>query len=362
MNAAPRLEALRKRLAEDGGPVALVTQTSNLLYLTGFEDVIDHGINAACVVSDDIAWFYTDSRYIEAATAAAEGTGWDVRLQKENLYVEVCEALQAAGATTIVMESSVPYGRFKFVSEQFEGAVRVVDQLLEEIRQVKEAEEIERIARAAALADRAFDHLLGFIAPGRTEAEIALELEFFMRKNGSVGMPFEPIVASGPNGARPHAIPGERPVRDGDLIVLDFGARVGGYCSDMTRTVGVGSVREEERRLYDAVLEANEAGLAAVRAGMTCFDVDAASRAVLAERGLGDLFTHGVGHGVGLDVHELPTVGPRSKHSLRRGAVITIEPGVYVSGLAGVRIEDLVVVEPQGHRRLTNAPKDLLII
>lgn len=362
MDIGARLAGVRRKLKEDGAPAALISLTSNLRYLTGFENVIDRGINAACLVTEERALFYTDSRYIEAASAAAEGGPWEVRLQKENLYVELCEDLHEQSVNSLLLESGVPYGRFKFVSEQFRGAVRMVDRLVESLRQIKEPEEIERIAEAAAIADRGFEHILGFIRPGVTEAEVALELEFAMRRGGSEEMPFPLIVAAGPNGARPHAIPGDRTLASGDLVVLDFGARVDGYCSDMTRTVAIGDISKEQRRLYDAVFEANEAGLAAVRSGIPCVEVDLAAREVLERHGLGTAFTHGVGHGVGLDVHEMPTVGPRSTESVRENSVITIEPGVYVEGTAGVRIEDLVVVESSGHRRLTSAPKELIQI
>lgn len=362
MDVAARLEGVRRRMREDKAPAALVSTNSNLRYLTAFDGVIDHGINAACLITEGAARFYTDSRYIEAATAAANGGPWEVVLQKENLYIELCEQLQSEGLASLLLESGVPYGRFKFVSEQFRGGVRVVDQLVEGMRQIKEPAEVERIAAAAAVADRAFDHICGFMTPGMTERDVALELEFYMRRNGSDEMPFDPIVAAGANGARPHAIPGNRELEAGDLVVLDFGAKVGGYCSDMTRTVALGRVGEDARRLYEAVREANEAGLAAVRSGVPCADVDAAARAVLHAKGLGDHFTHGLGHGVGIDIHEAPTVGPRSTQSLRASAVVTIEPGVYVSGVAGVRIEDLVVVEEAGYRLLTHAPKELIEI
>lgn len=362
MDIGARLAGVRRKLKEDGAPAALISLTSNLRYLTGFEDVIDRGINAACLVTEERALFYTDSRYIEAATAAAQGGPWEVRLQKENLYVELCEDLHEQAINSLLLESSVPYGRFKFVSEQFRGAVRIVDRMVESLRQIKEPDEIDRIAQAAAIADKGFEHILGFMRPGVTEAEIALELEFVMRRAGSEEMPFPLIVAAGANGARPHAIPGDRELATGDLVVLDFGARVGGYCSDMTRTVAIGEISKEQRRLYDAVLEANEAALAAVRSGIPCVEVDLAAREILERHGLGAAFTHGVGHGVGLDVHEMPTVGPRSTESVRENSVITIEPGVYVEGTAGVRIEDLVVVESPGHRRLTNAPKELIQI
>lgn len=362
MNADARLVALRRRIAGEMSPAILVTARSNMAYLTGFDGVLDSGINAACLVTAEYARFYTDHRYAEAATAAAEGTGWEVRLQRENLYVELCDELLEDGISSLMLESSAPYGRFVFISEQFRGAVRVVNHYVEDLRQIKEAAEIERIAQAAAIADRGFDHILGHLAAGMTEAEVALELEFFMRRAGAEATAFDFIVASGPNGARPHAVPGDRRLQVGDLVILDFGARVGGYCSDMTRTVCIGAATDEQRRLFDAVLEANEAGLASVRGGMPCVEVDRAARDVLVGHGLGEVFTHGLGHGVGLDVHETPTVGPRSTHSLRVGNVVTIEPGVYVTGAAGVRIEDLVVVEESGHRCLTTAPKTLIEI
>jgi Xaa-Pro aminopeptidase len=362
MNVDARIEGLRRRMTEEHAPAAVVSMPSNLRYLTAFDGVIDHGINAACIVTASSARFYTDSRYIEAATEAASGGPWEVRLQKENLYAEVCEELHDEGVTALLLESEVSYGRFAFISQQFRGAVRVVEQLVEGMRQSKEPEEIERIASAARIADQAFEHMLTVIAPGLTEAEVALELEYAMRRNGSEEMPFSPIVASGPNGARPHSIPGQRRLQAGDLLVMDFGATVGGYCSDMTRTVAIGAVSHEQRRLYDAVLAANQAGLEAVRAGIPCVDVDRAARNVLADRGLGEYFTHGLGHGVGLDIHEAPTLGPRSTQSLQAGQVVTVEPGVYVENVAGVRIEDLVVVEQAGYRRLTNAPKELIRI
>ncbi len=362
MDVGARIEGVRRRLQTDKASAAVISLVSNLRYMTGFEGVIDRGINAACVVTETDALFFTDNRYAEAAEAAAAGGPWEIRLQKEDLYVELCDELHARDIASLLIESGVPYGRFKYVSEQFRGAVRVVDRLVESMRQFKEPGELERMAEAAAIADRGFEHILGVLKPGITEAEIAIELEYHMRRLGSEEMPFAPIVAAGPNGARPHAIPGARGLEEGDLLVLDFGARVGGYCSDMTRTVAIGEVSSEHRRLYAAVLEANEAGLAAVRSGVPCVEIDLAAREVLERHGLGHAFTHGVGHGVGLDVHEMPTVGRRSQESVRENETITIEPGVYLEGVAGVRIEDLVVVEESGYRRLSHSPKELIQI
>ncbi|MCL4079142.1 Xaa-Pro peptidase family protein [Coriobacteriia bacterium Es71-Z0120] len=360
MRAEHRLAAIRRALADEGVPAMLVTAVSNMRYLTGFDGVFDDGINAACLVTSEHARFYTDARYSEAAQAAAGGTPWTVRQTSGSMYIDICRELQAEGVTEIAIESSVPYGRFKFISEQFVGSVRVTDGLIEKIRQVKEAAEIERIQEAARLTDAAFEHVLGFIRPGLTELEVALELEIWMRANGSEGVAFAPIVASGPNSSRPHATVTGRTIERGDFVKMDFGACVGGYRADMTRTVVVGVPSERQREVYAAVLEANEAGLAAVRGGAAARDVDAAARNVLAARGLGDAFTHGVGHGVGLDIHELPTLNAQSRDVLRTGSVVTVEPGVYLEGTFGVRIEDLVVVEEAGCRVLTRSPKELI--
>ncbi|MDI6693332.1 MAG: Xaa-Pro peptidase family protein [Anaerosomatales bacterium] len=355
-----RLAALRRILSDDEIPAMLVTGVSNMRYLTGFDGVFDDGINAACLVTSEHARFYTDARYSEAARAAAEGTPWTVRQTSGSMYVDICRELQSEGVAQLALESSVPYGRFKFISEQFVGSVRVTDGLVEGIRQVKEAAEIERIQEAARLTDAAFEHILGYVRAGLTEREVALELEFWMRKNGSEGVAFAPIVASGPNSSRPHATVSDRVIQSGDFLKLDFGACVDGYRADMTRTIVVGRADERQQEVYAAVLAANQAGLAAVRGGVAARDVDAAARNVLVERGFGEQFTHGVGHGVGLDIHELPTLNAESRDQLRTGAVVTIEPGVYLEGAFGVRIEDLVVVEEAGCRVLTRSPKELI--
>ncbi|PKQ38877.1 MAG: Xaa-Pro dipeptidase [Actinobacteria bacterium HGW-Actinobacteria-1] len=362
MHAEPRLAALRRRLTQDGVQAILLTGVSNMRYVTGFDDVFDPMINAACLVTPEIARFYTDHRYSEAAEEAAVGTPWAVRIPDDSLYIEACAELHEDGVTELALEASVPYGRFKFISEQFVGSIRVVEHVVEEVRQVKESHELERIESAARLTDRAFDHVLGLVGPGMTEREVALELEFFMRRNGSDDIAFDPIVASGPNSAKPHAGVSDRVIGVGEFLKLDFGARFEGYCSDMTRTLVIGSATDRHREIHAAVLEANQAGIGAVKAGVPGKDVDAVARAVLESKGFGEFFTHGLGHGVGLDIHELPTVGKRSHDSLRNGAVVTIEPGVYIPGFGGVRIEDLVAVEETGGRVLSSSPRELIEI
>jgi Xaa-Pro aminopeptidase len=355
-----RLGALRRRLSGEEADAALITLPANMRYLTGFEGVFDEGIAAACLVTADVARFYTDFRYAEAASAAAAGTPWAVHVQKESMYVEISQELRAEGVSTLALESSVPYGRFKYISEQFGGRVLVIEQWVEELRQIKESAEIESIERAASLADDAFGHVIGVIAAGMREVDVAVEIDSFLRRAGSEGVAFETIVASGPNSARPHAGVTSRAIGNGEFVKMDFGARVDGYCSDMTRTVVVGKATERHREIYDAVLAANEAALAGARAGMSGSDIDGIARRLLIERGFGENFGHGLGHGVGLAVHELPSVGKASRGAVRSGAVITIEPGVYVPGFGGVRIEDLVVVEDGGVRLLSHSRKDLI--
>jgi Xaa-Pro aminopeptidase len=311
------------------------------------------------VVTADVARVYTDARYAEAAIEAAEGSPWAIKAPRTNIYIDLTAELAADGVDLLVMESSAPYGRFRFVSEQFRGRVIVTDQWVEQQREVKEAAEIERIAAAAELTDRAMAHGLSLIAEGRTERDIALEIEFFMRRNGAEDVAFTPIVASGPNSSRPHAQITDRAVESGDFVVIDIGARVDGYCADLTRTVVLGAAGPEQRDAYEAVLAANEAAIGAARAGVSGIDLDAVARDLLQERGYGAKFGHGLGHGVGLDVHELPHVSERGRDPMPAGAVVTIEPGVYVPGVGGVRIEDLVVIDDAGCQVLSHAPTAL---
>ena len=360
MNSVPRLEALRTRLESDPRRAVLVRRAANVAYLTGFENVFDDEEAHAALVTSSDAWLYTDSRYAVAAQAAAYGTPWEVVVVRDNLHQAVCTGAERAGVSRLGVESSTSHGSFEAIAGAFNGTVESVSAWVEAIRCVKEPEEIGRIAEAQRLTDRAFDYVVGLLRVGRAERDIALELEFYMRKEGSEGVAFAPIVASGPNSALPHAKVTSRQLQPGDFVKLDFGARVHGYCADMTRTVVVGHATDRQIEIYQAVLAANLAGLAAVRGGVAGKAVDGAARHVIEERGFGERFAHGVGHGVGIEVHELPRVGPRAEESLLPGSVVTIEPGVYVPEYGGVRIEDLVVVETDGARVLTASPKDLL--
>jgi len=360
MIADRRISAFRRRLAEEKVGAFIVTSVPNVRYLTGFEGVFDDEANVACLVTPELVRVYTDFRYEEAAREAAEGTPWVVYAPEDSIYVHMVEDLTLQDVEEIALESSVAYGRFRFLSERFGGKVLVVEHWVESLRQVKEAAEIERIAAAAALTDETLAHVLGVVAPGVRERDIALEIEMYMRRAGADGVAFTPIVASGPNSSRPHAGVTDRALEVGDLLTIDLGARVDGYCSDCTRTVVLGSATDRQREVYEAVLAANLAALAAIRSGVPGADFDKIARDTLTERGLGVYFGHGLGHGVGLEVHEMPSLSQRWRDSIMAGSVVTVEPGVYIADFGGVRIEDLVVVEEAGCTVLSSAPKELL--
>ncbi|NTU71098.1 MAG: aminopeptidase P family protein [Coriobacteriia bacterium] len=355
-----RLEALRVLMHDAALGAMVVWSVPNVSYLTGFIGVWDEEPAALLAVTDSESVVFTDSRYLESARAAALEGPWDVRLVVDDQWSEALAVAVGAGATRVAVESTMPYATVEGARERFEGDIVPTAGLVERLRASKDANEIELIGQAQAITDAAFDHVLGFVRPGMTEREVALELEFHMRATGSDGIAFPPIVASGPNSALPHAHPSAREIVAGDFLKMDFGARVGGYCADMTRTVVVGTASARQREIYQAVLAANAAGLAAVAEGVACAGVDKAARDVLAAAGYGDYFGHGLGHGLGLEIHEQPSVGARSTHTLAVGNVVTIEPGAYLPGFGGVRIEDLVVVDAGGARVLTTSTKDLI--
>lgn len=331
----------------------LVTNLVNVRYLTGFG-----GTNGACVCGADTRLLLTDFRYTERALAEVEG--WEVVTVADDWLGGIAERLA---------------GRTGFEDDHV--SVRLLDRLrgklpdgielvaaggaVEKLRRVKDEAELDAIARASALADEVWDWTLERGLRGRKEREVARAAEARIRELG--GDPsFPAIVATGPNGALPHAEPSEREIGTGELVVFDMGASLEGYCSDGTRTFAVGEPGERARKVYEAVREAQAAALGAVRAGVGCEELDAVARERIEAAGHGDRFGHGLGHGVGLEVHEGPRVSPRSEDVLEAGEVVTIEPGIYLPGELGVRIEDLVVVEADSCRNLSGLPKELQIV
>jgi Xaa-Pro aminopeptidase len=331
----------------------LVSDLVNVQYLTGFG-----GTNGACVCGGDARVFLTDFRYTERAEAEVEG--WEVVTVKDDWLGGIAERL--AGKTGFEdhhmsvralakLEEKLPAG------VSLEGAGGTVEKL----RRVKDEAELAAIATAAELADEAWRWALERGLAGRTELDVARAVEAWLREQGAEPS-FPTIVAAGPNGALPHAEPGEREIGRGELVVFDMGAKLDRYCSDGTRTFATGEPGERAREVYETVREAQAAALAAVVAGARAEDVDTVAREPIAAAGHGERFGHGLGHGVGLEVHEEPRVSQRSEDVLEVGEVVTIEPGIYLPGELGVRIEDLVVVSEDGHRNLSGLPKDLQLV
>ena len=347
-------------MERDGVRALLLTQVSDERWATGFDGVFEDDPGVACLIGPSTAEVYADSRYVEAARSAAVGTSWSVREAAEPAAAGV-EAAAGRGGT-LALQPRLPWERYTRLADAFGGEVVPATGWLETARMVKDADEIARIEAAQEITDAAFEHVVRSIAPGVSEADLALEIEIFMRRSGAEGVAFPTIVASGPNSSKPHAGVTARLLADGDLVKMDFGALVGGYRADMTRTVVLGAASARQRAMHDAVREANEAAIAACRAGVTGPQLHGVAVEVLERHGMADRFGHGLGHGVGLDVHEGPSIGPRSKDVLAAGMVVTIEPGVYEPGFGGVRIEDLVVVEEGGCRVLTRSTKALIEI
>jgi Xaa-Pro aminopeptidase len=360
---AGRLDRLRARFSDVGVDALLVTRLPNIRYLTGFT-----GSAGMLLVLPDDAVLVSDGRYGEQARSQLHEAGVAAAIEIRTTVAEQRAVLAsaAAGAVRIGLEDhGVTWAQQRELADAFAsvGAFDVVPAgaVVEELRRVKDDGEVDRIAAACAIADDAFAAMLPRLAEGPTEREFALALEFAMRERGATHMSFDPIIAAGPNGAMPHSRPTDRPIGRNELVVCDFGCVVDGYCSDMTRTVSVGDPGPDARRLYDLVLASQQAGRDAVGSGVECAAVDRVCRDVISDAGYGEAFSHGTGHGVGLEIHEAPRVASSAAGTLLVGDVVTVEPGVYLPGVGGVRIEDTVVVTASGSRPLTHTPKDLML-
>jgi Xaa-Pro aminopeptidase len=319
------------------------------------------GSAGALIITSSRALLVTDFRYIEQA--AAQASEFEVIKQGAVLTDSLRQALEEVGVRRLAFEKEfVSYGDYERYRDKLGAELVPMDGAVEKLRLVKDSGEIEAIRRAAAIGDKAFRHILDFLRPGLREDEVSLELEFQMRRLGATGLAFDIIVASGPRSSLPHGRASERVIQPGDFVKMDFGCVVDGYCSDMTRTVVMGEPSEKQREIYDIVLEAQVTSLKAIRPGLTGREVDEVARKVIADRGYGDHFGHGLGHGVGRMVHEGPRLSVLGEDPLVPGNVVTIEPGIYLPGWGGVRIEDLVVVTEVGVDVLTGSPKDLIIL
>ncbi|HZT64860.1 MAG TPA: Xaa-Pro peptidase family protein [Acidimicrobiales bacterium] len=355
-----RVPRLRQQLSDSGCDALVVTSLSNIRYLTGFT-----GSAAMLLATPDRLLLTTDGRYKTQSAEQLGAAGVEADIEIGNPAAQQAALGRAAkGCARVGLEAAHVSWALQRTLEQevFAGAELVATSgVVEALRRVKDAGEVARIEEAARLADEALATVLPMLADGRTEAEIALALDHEMRRLGAAESAFETIVASGPNGAKPHARPSGRPVGRGELVVIDFGATVDGYRSDMTRTFSVGEAPSTGVRMYEVVAASQAAGVAAVAPGVAAAEVDRACRDVIAEAGWAESFLHSTGHGVGIDIHEAPAVAPTSTDTLEEFSVVTVEPGVYLPEHGGVRIEDTVVVTTGGCRPLTAFPKHLTI-
>jgi Xaa-Pro aminopeptidase len=353
-----RADKLADKLAGAEVDAVLITDLVNVRYLTGYT-----GSNGLALIGPDTRAFVTDFRYVEQAAEQVD-PGFDRLEASVDLLEAIKDALPGSGELRLGFEAAHVSVR---EHERLRGLLPdrieliAVQGLVEQLRAVKDPSELAAIRTAATLADEAFEQLIAGGLIGRTERELALELEFDMRRRGAEQPSFSPIVAAGPHGALPHASPREVEVQSGDLVVIDWGAQLGGYCSDCTRTVAAGGAGDHAREIYQLVLDAQLAGLDAVKPGADGRDVDSVARDVIEAAGHGEHFGHGLGHGVGLDVHEAPRLSQRSESVLEPGNIVTVEPGVYLPGDLGVRIEDLVLVTDDGRQILTGISKDLTV-
>jgi Xaa-Pro aminopeptidase len=361
MDVAGRIPALRDALAGAGCDALVVSELTNVRYLTGFT-----GSAALVLVTADDAVFVTDGRYRDqsADELGRSGVDADIRVVPAEPDAAVADAARALGVGRLGLEADdVTWSQQQRWADDLhrDGDLVATSGLVEALRLVKDPGEVARIRTACAIADAALSRVRHRLAERPTEAEFAAELDATMRALGAADVSFETIVAAGPNGAKPHHHPSGRTVVEGDLVVIDFGALLDGYHSDMTRTVAVGDVGEERRRMLEVVLASQQAGVEAVAAGVEASAVDRACRDVIDDAGWADAFLHSTGHGVGLDIHEEPRVSGRSAATLVAGHVVTVEPGVYLPELGGVRIEDTLLVTDGGSDRLTLAPKDPIL-
>lgn len=352
-----RINHLRKHLKKNCA--ALILSEVNRLYFSGFRSSA-----GAIVVTENRAVFLTDFRYFEKAKREIKDL--EVILSKK-LYSDIKEVLKKEGVKTLFLETDyVNLNQYTSLTSIFEDITISKENLLtaaiKEMRSVKTKDEINNIITAQKITDKAFLHILNFIDTNKTEKEIAVELEFFMRKEGSEAASFDFIVVSGKNSSLPHGTPTDKKIEYGDFITMDFGGVINGYRSDMTRTVALGKATEKQELVYNTVLKAQETALEKIKPDAICKDIDKSARDVINNAGFEGCFGHGLGHSVGLEIHELPSFNTVDNTTLQSGMVLTVEPGIYLENEFGVRIEDMVAITDKDYVNLTSSPKELIIL
>ena len=350
-----RLERFDAKLAQSGLDALLVTGQNNIYYLTDF-----WGTNATVFITKNRRLFLTDSRYTLIAKQSVHG--FDIIESKDPLK-DIVKFVEADNLETIGFDNQVSFAYYQGLQAIFEGyTLSPQSNFMEELRMIKDEKELATIRKACSISDRAFTDVLDFIKPGQTtELQVANFLDFRMREYGASGISFESIIASGYRSAMPHGVASDKVIQSGETLTMDFGCYYNHYVSDMTRTIHIGDTTDEEREIYGIGLRSNQALIDAAKAGMTRRDYDKVARDVIVEVGYGDYFTHGIGHGIGLDIHEIPYFG-NSDETIEAGMVLTDEPGVYLADKYGVRIEDDIIITENGCELITLAPKELIVL
>lgn len=342
----------------------IITDSYNMRYIAGYRG------EGMIFYTADGRYVLTDSRYTEQVARECAGyecldvaqKGYSGQLKKLACDIAFKKAGVSPENLRIGFENkSISYSQYEEIQKALDGVgLYGVDDALNALREIKRPDELERLYAAESIGDSAFEYIRGILKPGMSEKEVALELEYHMKKHGAEGLSFDTIAASGINSSMPHAIPSDKKLEAGDFLTMDFGCIYEGYCSDMTRTVAIGRADEEMRRVYSTVLKAQTEAMKYIRPGAVCSEVDAVARQVIGDAGYGEFFGHGLGHCVGLYIHENPRFSPKCHDVLKPGMVITVEPGIYLPGRFGVRIEDMVAVTDDGYMNLTKSDKSLI--
>lgn len=355
---------VQKRIAElkntlDDDTAALIISAPNRFYFTNF-----NSSDGAVLIANDGAYLLTDSRYYEKAKSCVSSCEVILCTDRNS---QLLDLLIKHGIKTVLVESSyISVAEFAVLKKSFKeiqvSSSDILDNAMKIMRSIKSPQEVEYIRRAQNLTDKTFSYIVERISEGRTEREVMLDMEFFMRGLGSEGVAFDFIVVSGKKSSLPHGVPGDKVIKKGDFVTMDFGAVHNGYRSDMTRTVAVGPISEKQQTVYNTVLKAQRAALDAISPGDKCSKIDSVARKIIYEAGYEGCFGHALGHSVGIEIHESPVFSPRSSDVLRPGNIMTVEPGIYIEGEFGVRIEDMIYITEQGSINLTESEKELIVL
>ncbi len=352
-----RIDKLRLLLKEKDMDAVLVTKRENYVYLSGF-----NGSSAHLIITQNDAFLVTDFRYVEQAVKQAPL--YEIIEYKDSILVTINNVIKTKGIDILGFEEDhVTCKSYREFEEKLNvKEIKPLAGMIDNLRMKKDKGELELIKKAVKIADDAFSHILGYIKPGVKEIEVAAELEYFIKKQGARGVSFDTIVASGYRSALPHGVASEKAIEQGDAVTMDFGAIYEDYCSDMTRTVFVGKPDEELSKIYNIVLSAQQSAVRGAKKGLTGKEIDSIARDLISKEGYGDCFGHGLGHGVGLEIHEEPRLSLKGSIIMDDGMVVTVEPGIYIPGLGGVRIEDMIVINGDNPLVLTGSSREMIVI